>query len=136
MNGHNMDMIDGVNLATSLSDELVGVRINILGFTVNGDFFSILRIWSHKHQAIVFDEIIENLQNFACDKNENPTLIVLYSNVLQVLDFTNLQSVKRFSVNSRNTDFDYGNVFGNYIFKVSLHTILSRSPQGFGRLMG
>ena len=111
MNVHNMDMIDGVNLATSLSDELVGVRINILGFTVNGDFFSILRSWSQKHQAIVFDEIIENLQNFACDKNENPTLIVLYSNVLQVLDFTNLQSVKRFSVNSPNTDFDYGNVF-------------------------
>ena len=32
-----------------------------------------------------------------------------------MLVFTNLPSVKIFSVNSPNTDFDYGNVFGNYI---------------------
>ena len=117
------------NFQTILTDTLFGTIIHLKGVTADGDKFANIRIFNIATRRQMFNENLVNVQFVATEKYENPNTVVIFGDIVEVLQFSDHENLRRFNIESSNTLFAFGYVFRKYITQCLRHQGLNTDKE-------
>ena len=104
------------DFSISLTEDFIAIRIPVC----NNSIQNLLRVWSLKHKEIMYEEVISNMVYMNVDPFNDPNMLVLFSDYVQVLNFQN-GKIRNSRRQASGNDYSYGSFHRPYILQVIHH---------------